>query len=167
MGKFEEALEKYAKYVIQQSRSNLTKKGTDATGALYRSLDYEVKGSHVTFLSENYGVFQDQGVRGTEAFYSQSASSPFRFGTGSGKKGGLRKGIAKWIKIKGIKGRDEKTGRFITDKSLTFLISRSIYDKGIRATMFFTKPFEAGLAKYGNEIVDGFIEDRLNIKENG
>ena len=40
MGKFEEALEKYAKYVIQQSRSNLTKKGDSASGALYKSLGY-------------------------------------------------------------------------------------------------------------------------------
>ena len=137
MGKFEEALEEYAKYVIQQSRSNLTKKGINASSNLYKSLEYKIEKGKVSFLSANYGVFQDQGVRGKNAYYSQSAESPYRFGTGTGKKFGLREGIAKWIKQKGIKGRDKKTGRFITDKSLTYLISRSIYDKGIRATMFF------------------------------
>ena len=165
MGEFEKALEKYAKYVIQQSRSNLTKKGNKASGDLYKSLGYNVNEDNITFTSENYGPFQDQGVRGKNAYYSASANSPFRFGTGTGRKGGLTQGIAKWIKQKGIKGRDKKTGRFITDKSLTFLISRSIYDKGLRATLFFTKPFEAGLVKYGDEIAAAFIEDKINIEE--
>ena len=165
MGKFEDALNKYAKYVIQQSRSNLTKKGNSASGALYKSLGYEVTEDSISFTGESYGSFQDQGVKGKNAYYSASASSPFKFGTGTGPKGGLTKGIAKWIKQKGIKGRDKKTGRFITDKSLTFLISRSIYDKGIRATLFFTKPFEAGLVKYGDEIAAAYIEDNLNFEE--
>ena len=164
MGKYEDALNKYAKYVIQQSRSNLTKKGNSASGALYKSLGYEVTEDSISFTGESYGSFQDQGVKGKNAYYSASASSPFKFGTGTGPKGGLTKGIAKWIKQKGIKGRDKKTGRFITDKSLTFLISRSIYDKGIRATLFFTKPFEAGLVKYGDEIAAAYIEDKLNLK---
>jgi hypothetical protein len=165
MGKFDDALEVYAKYVIQQSRSNLTKKDVKASGSLYKSLGYTIKGTKVSFLGENYGVFQDQGVRGTEAYYSKSANSPYRFGTGSGKKFGLREGIAKWIKQKGIKGRDKKTGRFIKDKTLTYLIARSIYKKGIRATMFFTKPFEAAWPKYQNLIAEGFIEDNLKFEE--
>ena len=165
MGKYEDALNKYAKYVIQQSRSNLTKKGNSASGALYKSLGYEVTEDSISFTGESYGSFQDQGVKGKNAYYSASASSPFKFGTGTGPKDGLTKGIAKWIKQKGIKGRDKKTGRFITDKSLTFLISRSIYDKGIRATLFFTKPFEAGLVKYGDEIAAAYIEDNLNFEE--
>ena len=165
MGKYEEALEKYAKYVVQQSRSNLTKKGNKASGDLYKSLGYQVTDDNITFTGEEYGLYQDQGVRGKNAYYSASANSPFRFGTGTGRKGGLTQGIAKWIKQKGIKGRDKKTGRFITDKSLTFLISRSIYDKGLRATLFFTKPFEAGLVKYGDEIAEAFIEDKINIEE--
>jgi len=173
MGQYEDALNKYAKYVIQQSRSNLTKKGNKASGALYKSLGYEITEDSISFTGENYGVFQDQGVKGKNAYYSASASSPFKFGTGTGKKGGLTQGIAKWIKQKGIKGRVNKSwksagnkgGQFISDKSLTFLISRSIYDKGIRATMFFTKPFEAGLVKYGDAIVEGYLEDKLNLEE--
>ena len=31
--------------------------------------------------------------------------------------------------------------------------------------MFFTKPFEAGLDKFSDEIVLGFVEDNLNIEE--
>ena len=31
--------------------------------------------------------------------------------------------------------------------------------------MFFTKPFEAGLEKFGDSIVEGYIEDNLKLKE--
>lgn len=173
MGKYQQALDKYAKYVIQQSRSNLTKKGNSASGALYKSLGYDISEDSITFIGEKYGLYQDQGVKGKNAHYSSSASSPFRFGTGTGPEDGLRKGIAKWIKQKGIRGRvnkdwksaGKKGGQFISNKSLTFLISRSIYDKGLRATLFFTKPFEAGLVKYGDEIAAAYIEDNLNIEE--
>ena len=71
------------------------------------------------------------------------------------------KPFEKWIKKKGIKGRDKKTGRFITNKSLSYLIARSIYNKGIRATMFFTKPFERGIELYGDEMVAAYIEDNF------
>ena len=43
MSKFKQALDKYAKYVIQQSKSNLTKKGSKASGRLYKSLGYKIE----------------------------------------------------------------------------------------------------------------------------
>lgn len=157
MGKFEQALEKYAKYVIQQSRSNLTKQGNSASGSLYKSLSYKIQGSKVKFLSNEYGVYQDKGVKGANSSYNESRNSPFKYRS----KMPPSRVFDKWIKQKGIKGRDKKTGRFITDKSLTYLIARSIYKKGIRATLFFTKPFERGLDLYGDEIVLGYIDDNL------
>ena len=44
--------------------------------------------------------------------------------------------ILKWIKIKGIKGRDTKTGKFIKDKTLVFLFQRAISRDGIKAVPF-------------------------------
>ena len=158
MGKFEEALEKYAKYVIQQSRANLTRKGQKASGKLYQSLGYKIQGSKVKFESEEYGVYQDQGVRGAKSTYSESSKSPFRYTS----KMPPSRLFDKWTIIKGIAPRDEQ-GRFINRKSLNYLIARSIYKKGIRATMFFTKPFERGLDLYGDEIVAGYIEDNFKI----
>ena len=52
MSEFKKALEKYAKYVIQQSRSNLTKKKNNASKQLYNSLEYKIKGDKISFLSE-------------------------------------------------------------------------------------------------------------------
>ncbi len=158
MGKFEEALEKYAKYVIQQSRANLTRKGQKSSGKLYQSLGYKIQGSKVKFESEEYGVYQDQGVRGAKSTYSESSKSPFRYTS----KMPPSRVFDKWTVKKGIAPRDAK-GRFINRKSLNYLIARSIYKKGIRATMFFTKPFERGLDLYGDEIVAGYIEDNFKI----
>jgi hypothetical protein len=104
---------------------------------------------------EEYGTFVDKGVKGAKS--SQRAPrSPYRFGSGRGKKGGLTKGIDKWVKRKGIQFRDKKTGRFMSYKSTAFLIRRSIYNKGIKPSMFFTKPFENAFKRLPDEIVEKF-----------
>ena len=159
MGQFNDILEKYAKYVIQQSRSNLTKGKTNSSKNLYNSLKYNINGTRVTFESENYGEFIDKGVKGAKSTYPESSSSPFKYTN----KQPPSSVFDKWINQRGIKGRDKKTGRFITNKSLTFLIARSIKNKGIRATMFFTKPFEAGIEKYSDEMIEAILNDNIEI----
>ena len=168
MSEFKKAMEKYAKYVVQQARSNLSKGKNNASKKLYNSLGYDVKqnrtsggqfatGYNAEFFMEEYGAYQDMGVHGAKSSYVENRKSPFRYTT----KQPPTRAFDKWIKIKGIKGRDKKTGRFITDQSLKFLIARSIKNKGIRASLFFTKPFEAGINKYGDEIAGGFGDDVL------
>ena len=103
-------------------------------------------------------MYQDQGVKGAKSTYSESSKSPFRYTN----KMPPSSVFDKWTIKKGIAPRDEQ-GRFINRKSLNYLIARSIYKKGIRATMFFTKPFERGLDLYGDEIVAGYIEDNFKI----
>ena len=159
MGEFNQVLEKYARYVIQQSRSNLTKRRSNATKRLYNSLEYFIQGTRVTFESEDYGQFIDKGVKGSKSTYSESMNSPFRYKS----KQPPSNTITKWAKIRGIQGRNKKTGRFITNKSLSFLIARSIKEKGIRATMFFTKPFEAGIDKYSDEMIEAIFNDNIKL----
>jgi len=61
-------LNKFAKYVIQQSRSNLSKSDKNVSKELYNSLGYNVevteKGAELGFSMEQYGEFQEKGVRG-------------------------------------------------------------------------------------------------------
>ena len=159
MSEFRKALEKYAKYVIQQSRSNLTRGKNNATKQLYNSLEYNIKGDKVSFLSEDYGQFIDKGVKGAKSTYRESFASPFKYTT----KQPPSRVFDKWSIRKGIAPRD-KQGKFIKRQSLNFLIARSIKNKGIRATLFFTKPFERGLDLYGDEIVAGYLEDKLNLQ---
>lgn len=160
MGEFEKALEKYGKYVVQQARSNLTKKKQNASKELYNSLSFKVQKNSVLFDMLEYGAFQDEGVKGKKSTYPQSSASPFKYKN----KMPPSSVFDKWGIRRGIAPRD-KQGRFISRKSLNYLLARSIYNKGIRATMFFTKPFEAGLDKFSDEIVLGFVEDNLNIEE--
>ena len=150
-----EALNKFGKFVIQQARSRLTKgvkKGSkrfskNDTKKLYNSLEYKPfnRGDSlgVEFYMEQYGRFQDQGVKGTKSNYIENKNSPFSYRS-SMPNPAIFEG---YIKRKGIKGRDKKTGRFITNKTLQFLIARSIYQKGIIASMFFTKPFNQAYEK--------------------
>ena len=157
------ALNAFGKYVIQQSRSNLTKQGKNSTSDLYNSLKYELteenKNFLLEFLQEDYGDFVDQGVRGAGSS-SNNKTSPFKFGSGTGKKGGLTKGIEKWIKQKPIKQwKDKKTGKFLSYKSMTFLIARSIYNKGPKPSLFFTKPFYSAFKRLPVEIVKAFKLD--------
>jgi hypothetical protein len=153
------ALNKFAKGVVMQSRRNLTTGRHKASGALHRSIQYDLEvyknSFSLSFIMEDYGQYQDKGVRGKRS--SQRApKSPFRFGSGTGKKGGLTKGIDKWVRQKGIQFRNKKTGRFMSYDSTSFLIRRSIYNKGIKPSMFFTKPFENAFKRLPDDVVEKF-----------
>tara|TARA_R100000963_G_C4637965_1_gene101831 strand:- start:363 stop:902 length:540 start_codon:yes stop_codon:yes gene_type:complete len=162
-------LKTFAKYVIQQSRSNLTKGRHNSSKELYRSLgfklDQEKNAFMLEFLMEDYGAYQDKGVSGIKSSYTRKGTSVFdknfRYGSGTGKKGGLTKGIYNWLRIKKFQFKDKK-GRFMSYKSMQYLIVRSIYNKGIKQTLFFSNPFNKGLQKYANDLVNAFALDLEN-----
>jgi hypothetical protein len=147
----EKTIKRFRDYVIQQSRSNLSKSGKNNSKELYNSLKGEVVTENgytiVGFQMADYGAFVDQGVKGKTSS-NKAPNSPFKFGSGTGKKGGLTKGINQWVKQKGFQFRDRKSGRFLSYDSTAYLITRSIFHKGIKPSLFFTKPFEAGYKKY-------------------
>lgn len=163
MSEFKKALERYAKFVIRKSRENLQKGGRYGThnksNALSRSLEYRIKGDKVSFLSEDYGEYLDKGVRGAKSTYPESIASPFRYTS----KRPPSSVFDKWSVKSRIAPRDSK-GRFIKRKSLNYIIANSIYRKGIRATMFFTKPFEEALPLFEDEFLEGFLNDNLEIE---
>jgi len=150
----QKTLEKFRDYVIQQSRSNLTKSDKNVSKKLYNEIKGNVKVSQNSFQlgfeMPIYGQFQDKGVKGKFSSF-KAPNSPFKFGTGTGLKGGLTRGIEKWVQAKRFQFKDKKTGKFMSYKNTAFLISRSIYITGIRPSLFFTKPFEAGYKKYIDE----------------
>ena len=156
-----EALNKFAKYVVQQSRSNLTKSDKNVSKELYNSLGYDLNVSENSFslslLMEDYGVFQDKGVKGKTSS-AKAPNSPFQFGSGTGKKGGLTNGIDKWVRRRRFQFRDKK-GRFMSYQSTAFLITRSIYNKGIKPSMFFTKPFEKAFKGLNEELIKAYALD--------
>jgi hypothetical protein len=65
-------LKKFTKYVVSQAKSNLTRKKKNVKGNLYNSIKGDTfvgKNSiGVYFEMEDYGVFQDSGVKGKSKF---------------------------------------------------------------------------------------------------
>lgn len=159
------ALEAFRDYVIQQARANLTKNNKNVTSDLYNSLNGIVKvmpnSISLQFEMEDYGQFQDKGVKGTKSNYLENKNSPFSFGTGTGKKGGLSQGIKKWVEARRFQFRDKK-GKFLSYESTAYIIARSIYNKGIKASLFFTKPFERAFERLPKDLVEAY---GLDIEE--
>lgn len=155
----------FADYVVQQARTNLTKGGKNVSKDLYNSITKEVVSDPdnnytiIGFSMDGYGQFVDQGVKGKSSS-SKAPNSPFKFGSGTGKKGGLSKGILNWVKARGFQFQDKKSGRFLSYQSTAFLISRSIYHKGMKPSNFFSRPLELGFKKYvETDLMKAFGED--------
>lgn len=153
-----EELEKFGKYVKQQAKSNLTKKKHKDTSTLYNGIQYKVEetrsGARLIFSfgsADDYWNFVDKGVKGVKSS-RKAPDSPFKFGTGTGRKGGLTAGIMGWVKRKRFQFRNKKTGQFISYESTSFLIIRSIWNKGLATTNFFTKPFEQAFKRLPDDI---------------
>ena len=147
-----EYLNAFAKYVIQQSRSNLTKQGKNVDKKLYNSLDKEIEvganSFRMAFLMEDYGTFQDKGVSGTQKKYD----TPFSY---KSKRPPL-KPIQDWVTKKRFQFRNKETGKFMSYKSTAFLITRGIFKNGIKPSLFFTKPFEKAFERLPDELVEAY-----------
>ena len=166
----ENYLKSYGKYIVRQARGILNRRGKNVTGKLSKSLKYKVikdnDGFDIKFLASKYAAFVNKGVSGTQGRRTyidkdgKRKTSPFRF-----KKQPPSSVIEGWIGNKGIKGRDRK-GRFITRKSLAFVIARSIKRKGIPAASFYTQPLSYSYKVFKKEMVKHFKSDVLkNIKQ--
>ena len=145
-------LNDFAKYVIQQSRSNLSKGGKNVNKALYNSLDKQIEvganSFRLSFLMENYGEFQDKGVSGTQRKYN----TPFSY---KSKRPPL-KPIQDWVSKRRFQFKDKKTGKFMSYKSTAYLVAGGILKNGIKPSLFFTKPFEKAFERLPDELVEAY-----------
>ena len=83
-----------------------------------------------------YWEFVDKGVQGaSKNIFARQSESPFKFGSGKGPRG-LRGAIDKWVIQKGLEGTRDAQGRFVSRKSLVFLITRAIWNRGLKPTFF-------------------------------
>ena len=159
----DDVLNLFAKTVVADAKKNLVD-DRKSLGDLYKSVSYTLDKSQneflIDFLMEDYGTFVDKGVKGKTSTYpeTKSALSKYQYGSGNFPKYGLREGIAKWLKKKRFQFRD-KRGRFMSYESMNYLISMSIYNKGIKANLFFTTPFELGLQNLPKQLTDAFSLD--------
>jgi len=162
----QQELNRFSKYVIQQSRTNLTKGKKNSSKDLYNSLDYDLTVSPnsfaLSFLMEEYGIYQDKGVSGKKVKYNTPFSYKDKMPPPSK--------LDKWIVRKELKGIRDKKGKFISRKSLQFMIARGIFNNGIKPSLFFTKPFERAFKRLDADIIKAYeldVEELLKFKTNG
>lgn len=179
--KYEEMIQAYSafgKYVVQQGRTNLskkTKKPNNYTGSLYKSLKYTPpKDSNgrvtLTFLMDVYGMFQDAGVYGSDPSLVKKGKQKGKatntiFGRYSYKsKMPPLKPMMNWAKFNKIRFRDKKTGRYKKGdyKAIGFWLQKRIFAQGITPSLWFTRPFRAAFKRLPEELAIGFSEDVLN-----
>ncbi len=165
-----EALERYlnsfGKQVVNRAKGNLQKAKGGGTN-LEKSLSFKVitsaEGFSVQFYMDSYGTFVDKGVSGTDVrrsfkdYKGRKITSPYKYTS----KQPPSRVLDKWIVKKGIAPRDEK-GRFMSRKSISFLIARSIKRKGIQGISFFQKPLMLGLKQFGKEMLGAVKDDIIN-----
>jgi len=159
----ERYLESFGKQVVNRAKGNLQKAKGGNTN-LEKSISFKVisdaNGFTVQFFMDSYGTYVDKGVTGNKQarkfkdYKGQVKSSPYKYTT----KQPPSRVLDKWIVKKGIAPRDEK-GRFITRKSISFLIARSIKINGIKSTSFFQKPLGLGLKQFGKDLLGAVKED--------
>ena len=160
-------LDRFGKYVVQQARANLSKGKQNTSKTLYNSIKYDLFVSKtgqsfgMKFMMEQYGEYQDKGVHGVKSSPISAQGSPYRYKD----KLPPARAFGNWVVKKGLKGvRDQKTGRFISRKSLQYAIARSIYNHGIPATKFFSKPFNKGFGQLPPDLLGAFKIDPSDFK---
>lgn len=165
-------LDRFGKFIVQQSKTNLSKKRKRDTNELYNSISYELKvgknSFELSFKMADYGKFVDLGVKGFSSS-SKAPNSPFKFGSGTGMSGGLTKGIDGWVRRKRIQFKNRGNGQFMSYEQTAFLVRNSVWNKGIATTNFFQRPFELAFQKLPDDLVtrfgldlDSLLDDSLS-----
>ena len=163
----ERYLNSFGRQVVNRAKSNLQKAKGGGT-AIEQSIRFEVvtdsDGFTVNFYMTDYGTFLDKGVSGNKQqqkfkdYKNKVIASPYKYTT----KQPPPSILAKWISKKGIKGRDKKSGRFISNLSLAFIIGRAIKRDGIKSLSFFQKPLGLGLKQFGKDLLGNVKQDIIN-----
>jgi hypothetical protein len=142
------ALEKFGKYLVKESRRNLTRKKKNVTKTLYDSLGYDVKAMPSSFsfdfLMEEYGEWVDKGRKAGK-------NPPFS-------------PIREWVENRRIQFRDNR-GKFQTYDQTAWAIVGGIGRNGIEPSNFYSRPFNLGYRKLPNEVAEAYALDVVEFME--
>jgi len=167
----ERYLNSFGKYIVKQSRTNLTKAKKNVNKSLYNSISFQVvktaNGFQVQFSMNEYGAYVDKGVSGNKKprSYKDYKGRTVRTDYKYKRKGPPIDILSKWIKKRGIKpkgtgrGRSKNTGQYIS--GLAYFISAKIKSQGIQGISFFQRPLELGLKRFGDELLGSLSDDIL------
>ena len=184
----------FGDYMVAESQKNLKQEGKGG-GPLYNSISYEITDEKtkviLDFFMEDYGLFQDQGVKGKDPKKvssnakitgQQAPNSPYKFGSGSAKGTweDFVRSISSWAQIKNIRlrqytykdGKKKSTGKFAKGSYDTIgqVIARNIYNRGLKPSFFYTKPYEKAFNNLPEELFEAYaleFEKGIKTKNNG
>lgn len=164
----ERYLNSFGKSVVNKAKGILKRKKKVVSSELLNSISFKLKKDNdsfiVQFMMADYGTFIDKGVSGTKKkrnyvnYKGKTEKTPYAYTT----KQPPMSLLDKWIVRRGIAPRDAK-GRFISRKSLQFLIARKIFTQGIQGISFFQKPLQLGMRDFYNQVGKAIKEDIENI----
>lgn len=129
-----------AKTILRQKKKGRTNLAESLKGVVKKRMNRGADGRFtggsslpsLEFSMNSYGKYVDEGVQGVES--TKAPMSPYRF-TGRYRTVN-RKAISEWLARKG------------KPQSLTYVIARSIYKKGIKPTHFWNSPFKKAFPRY-------------------
>ena len=168
LNKLNNIMREFVRQVVVDARANVPFEKT--SGKLKSSIngDYIPETQTAFFTMEKYGKYQDLGVKGTQSGesvgkkYYGSQAREYKYTT----KMPPPNKLDRFVVRKGLAPRDERgrfTGRSLKtvgfQKSITFLIARSIFGKGIKPTLFFTKPFLKYYKDLPQQLAEAFGDD--------
>ena len=140
----------WATKVVALAKANLRRGRKIATSTLYNSITFKItKKGEVEFLADDSATFVESGRKPNSRFPPPNV-------------------IADWAKVKGIQRFRDKKGRYISNKSRAFLLSRSIAEKGIKPFPFYTDAVEQSLDLLGESLEDAIalgIQDSFDDLE--
>jgi len=164
----ERYLNSFGKSIVNKAKGILKRKKKVVSSELLNSISFKLKKDNdsfiVQFMMADYGTFIDKGVSGTKKkrnyvnYKGKTEKTPYAYTT----KQPPMSLLDKWIVRRGIAPRDAK-GRFISRKSLQFLIARKIFTQGIQGISFFQKPLQLEMRDFYNQVGKAIKEDIENI----
>ena len=132
----------WAQQVVNLAKANLIRGKKVAAGTLLNSVSYEVnkQTGEIDFFYADEGIYVESGRRKNSRMPPVGA-------------------MMKWAREKGLPKFRDKKGRYISNESRAFLLSRSIAIKGIKPFPFFTDALEKATQQLYNILEDAIVAD--------
>lgn len=169
-----QALSSFRDYLVTQSRRNLSLRGIKSNSKLYKSIKGIVRlkrnrdalgrfsGGSMPALDiymTQYAKYVDGGVKGTHDKDTDRNQKRYKFNPS--KKAIDYDAAEAFVNRKRIRLRDSK-GRFLNKRQTVRGIASAIHAKGIKRSLFLTKPFNRGYKKLVNNVAEGAANDITN-----
>ena len=162
MKNLERYLQSFGRKVIAGAKNNLKAIDSDLGSKMKVKVKKVGKGYTVTFLAPKYAKAVDMGINGRDNkryykdYLGQRRRTP---GKGYTNKMPPSEVFEKWMKKKGIKGRDKKTGRFQKRSSAAFAMAKHMQIKGRKGLEFFQRPLALEYKKLNKSIKSAITKD--------